>query len=176
MAICTRNRADLLDRTLEQMTRMLVPDRTIWELLVVNNGSTDNTDQVITEYAGRLPIRALSELEVGLSTARNAAVREAAGEYLLWTDDDVLVDKGWLAAYLVAFEQHPEAVIFGGPILPSFENPPPRWLHRSLHLPSVAGALALRNVRTTSVHLTTDRLPFGANFAVRAAEQKTQSL
>ena len=96
IAICTWNRCDLLRQTLERMTGLMQPPGTEWELLVVNNNCTDGTDQVLSGFEGRLPLRRVFESRPGQSNARNAAVGAARGEFILWTDDDVLVDPNWL--------------------------------------------------------------------------------
>src|SRR5690606_2409380 len=103
VAICTWNRSFLLARTLEQLGALIVPPGLRWELLVVDNASSDDTSQVLQGYLGRLPLRVVREERPGLSNARNAAIRAARGEYIIWTDDDVLVAPGWLAAYSDAF-------------------------------------------------------------------------
>ena len=114
MVVCTRNRAALLDDMLVTATRLRLPAQLDWELLVVDNGSTDSTGEVIRRYQDRLPIRHVEEPRIGISHARNRAVSEGRGRYLCWTDDDVRLDPDWLAAYLAAFERHPEAAVFGG--------------------------------------------------------------
>lgn len=172
VAICTWNRAALLERALEQMTRLAVPCEVAWELLIVNNGSTDATDAVIARYGYRLPIRPVREPRRGLSHARNRAVEHAVGDYLLWTDDDVLVEEEWLCAYAEAFVRSPEAAVFGGPITPLFEGTPPAWITRTL--PRIGGVFAARDlgVEPLALSVAGDRLPYGANYAVRMAEQR----
>jgi glycosyltransferase involved in cell wall biosynthesis len=64
--------------------------------------------------ASRLPLRRVFEPEPGFSSARNAAVRHATGDYIVRTDDDVIVDKDWLPAYERAVERWPEAVVLAG--------------------------------------------------------------
>ena len=88
VAVCTWNRAQLLEKTLERMTQLRQPERADWELLVVNNNCTDTTDAVIAAFAARLPIRRVWQPVPGLSNARNAAVEHAAGDYIIWTDDE----------------------------------------------------------------------------------------
>src|SRR5438093_1564287 len=130
IALCTWNRCTLLRQALEQMTRLVIPPGVSWELLVVNNRCTDDTDQVIAGYSGRLPLRRVYEPQPGLSHARNAAVREARGDYILWTDDDALVEEGWVEAYVEAFRRWPQAAVFGGPVRPWFTQTPPTWVER----------------------------------------------
>jgi glycosyltransferase involved in cell wall biosynthesis len=160
-----------LARTLAQLEELTIPTGFDWELLVVNNACTDHTDDVVEGFWGRLPIRLLWETVPGLSNAQNRAVPSARGKYILWTNDDVLVDVGWLAAYAAAFERWPDAAVFGGPIRPHFEGTPPAWLRRAL--PSIPGAYGVRDLGSDPIALGpgVERLPFGANYVVRKAEQ-----
>ena len=98
VGICTFNRAESLRRTLNSLAAMEVPADFAWELVVVNNNSTDHTDAMINEDHGRLPIRREFEKRPGHSNARNRAIDAARGDYIVWTDDDVVVDPGWLSA------------------------------------------------------------------------------
>ena len=167
VAICTWNRADLLDITLEHLSRLVPPAVGTWELLVVDNASTDRTPEVLRRWgAGPLPLRYITEPRQGLSHARNAAVMAARGRYIVWTDDDVCVSPGWLGAYQAAFRAHPGAVLFGGPIRPRFLGRPPGWLLRGIE--SVSTAYALRDFGAAAIPLDADHLPFGANMAFRA--------
>jgi glycosyltransferase involved in cell wall biosynthesis len=169
VAICTWNRSDLLKQTLEQAAQLLIPQGIEWELLVVNNNSTDATDEVLASFASRLPLRTVFEAQAGLSHARNRAVREAHGDYILWTDDDVLVDENWLAEYFRAFSRWPDAAVFGGMVEPWFAGTPPRWLPRAFS--QVASAFATRDLGPEAIPLTHELIPYGANYAVRRAEQ-----
>ncbi len=165
VAICTWNRAKLLDRTLSQMENLRIPSNVEWELLVVNNNSTDDTDAVITGHEVALPIRRLLEPKQGLSNARNCAVCAARGDLLIWTDDDVLVEPEWLAAYNEAAAKWPEAGYFGGAIEPWFECKPPEWLlENSKHL---EGMLVIRELGPDQRYLLLNEYPFGANMAFR---------
>ena len=143
VAICTWNRASLLGRTLETLVRAKRP-RAPWELIVVDNHCTDDTQRVLDRFAGPLPLRPVFEAEPGLSHARNAAIRHATGDYVVWTDDDVLVGEEWLCAYEAAVERWPEAAVFGGPVRARFEGTPPPWL--SAIWPDVAAAFATREL------------------------------
>ncbi len=127
VAICTWNRAKILKRTLEQLCRIHVPAGLEWELLIVENNCTDGTPAIIRSYEDRLPIVRLVEPVQGLSHARNCALRAARGDLMIFTDDDVLVDEDWLAAFAAAAERWPEASYFGGVITPLYEQEPPPW-------------------------------------------------
>ena len=170
VAICTWNRSALLRQTLGSLLAVRVPPEVSWEILVVANGCTDDTAAVVADAATRLPIRLVQEPRLGLSHARNAAVAAATGDYVIWTDDDVLVDPPWLEAYHAAFTAHADAVFFGGPTRAWFAAPPPRWLARAL--PSVGNALSLLDYGPVAIPLDRDHLPYGANFAVRTDVQR----
>lgn len=170
VAICTWNRCDMLRQTLEQLTQLRVPAGVEWELLVVNNNSSDATDRVIDSFKERLPIQGLFEGKAGKSNALNLASNTAKGQYIIWTDDDVLVDPDWMIAYHRAFVRWPDAVVFGGAIEPWFEGTPPEWL-RTL-LPKVGNAYGVRNLGAEPMPLQPPEImPFGANMAVRRDEQ-----
>lgn len=170
VAICTWNRADLLRRTLGQFTHILPPNAD-WELIVVDNNCTDETGSVLDSFAQYLPLRRVFESRQGLSNARNAVIAHATGDYILWTDDDVLVDSEWIVAYERAFSRWPDAAIFGGPIRPWFEGSPPEWLLAIWN--DVAIAYAAKDIGLTCISLeSSSELPFGANFAVRTQEQQ----
>jgi glycosyltransferase involved in cell wall biosynthesis len=170
VAICTWNRAGLLRQTLEGLSRLRIPEGVRWELLVVNNNSTDETDQVVASWRGKLPVRELHESRPGKSNALNLAVQEALGEYILFTDDDVLVDPDWLVGYHEAFRAHPDAAIFGGPILPWFAGNPPAWLARTFHL--IGYAFASLDLGPAPIQFAGHNVPFGANMALRMKEQR----
>ena len=171
VAVCTWNRAALLPAVLGRLARVRYAPGD-WEVLVVNNNSTDDTERVLDAFAGRLPLRRAFEPKQGNSHARNTAVGEARGDYVVWTDDDVLVEAGWLAAYARAIGRHPEAALFGGPIRPRFEGTPPPWLS-SAREEIGAAVFAERDLGAEPFELEPDgELPYGANYVVRAREQR----
>ena len=171
VAICTWNRSTLLAQTLERLCELSVPPGITWQLIVVDNNSTDATPDVIKAFAARLPLRSAFEPRPGQANARNRALAETSAQYLIWTDDDVLVDRGWLAAYARAFAAHPDAAFFGGPVEPWFEGEPPRWLHD--HWQEVANVFAVRQLGDTAFAFDAQRVPYGANFAVKVAIQRS---
>ena len=170
VCVCTWNRAKLLDLTLGRMVSLRIPSGMTWELLVVNNNSTDHTESVLESYKKRLPLRVLFEASPGLSNARNRAIVEVQGDLIVWTDDDVLVDTEWLAAFAEAADRWPAASFFGGPIEPWFEGEPSSWLRQVY--PKVQTAFATRDLGKAQFILNENALPFGANFAIRTAAQR----
>ncbi|WP_096788019.1 glycosyltransferase [Rhodobacter sp. CZR27] len=171
IVLCTRNRAEQLGRTLRTAERMQRPAAD-WEILIVDNASTDRTAEVVAAFSGRLPIRRILEPVPGLSHARNRGLSEAQGRYICWTDDDVLVDRGWLAAYADAFRRHPGASFFGGRVEPVFDGEVPGWVSGNRDL--LRFLMAERDLSPTELVFERGSvdLPFGANFAVRTDEQR----
>ncbi len=173
VVICTWNRSRLLRQTLESLTRLRVPEDCRWELLVVDNNSTDDTAAVIESFESMLPVRRVFEPEQGSSHARNRGTRVAHGECLLFTDDDVIVDQGWLAAWLAAFRERQADAVFGGTSLPVFEGDAPDWARRALDEYSVTGEDVLDGpycrvvMPTVPLALDGTKLPFGVNMAFR---------
>jgi glycosyltransferase involved in cell wall biosynthesis len=170
VALCTWNRAPLLRRALASLAALEIPAGIELEILAVDNGSSDETPELLREHARALPLRPLREPEPGLSPARNRAVAEARGAWILWTDDDVLVLPDWLAAHVAASRRHPDASFFGGATLPWPERPPPDWISASWE--QLADVWAIRALPQDPTPITRARLPVGANFAIRSEVQR----
>lgn len=170
VALCTWNRASTLAGCLERLARIEKP-RSSWQLLVVNNCCMADTDRVLDRFEAQLPLLRVSEPRPGLSHARNAAVAAIDADYVVWIDDDVLVDLGWLVAYERAFLRYPDSAVFGGPIRPLFKGTPPAWLTQIWTL--VENAYAVRDLGPDEIALDADtKIPFGANYAIRMREQR----
>lgn len=172
VVVCTRNRADQLAEFLQSAAGLSVPPGLTWELIIVDNGSSDHTAQVVESFASKIPVRCVREDRAGLSNARNRGVDEATGDYICWTDDDVMLDPEWLSAYVEAFQAHPEAAVFAGRILPVLAPPTPAWFSEIAGDWPITNVLAKRDFGETPIELDAERRPFGASYALRAAEQK----
>ena len=122
----------MLHDTLESLKPALSNAHSEVEIIIVNNNSTDNTDNIIREAMCSMPIRQFFEPNPGVSNARNTAIKAANGEFLIWTDDDVIVHPNWIRAYECAFKRYPDITFFGGPILPKPESNSPEWLPAAL--------------------------------------------
>lgn len=132
--ICTYNREQHITKVLEALSKESFSD---FEVIVVDNNSTDGTLQAVENFAekhpGR-PLKILKEPHQGLSWARNCGIKAAQGEILAFLDDDAIPRKGYLNHIDAGFQNHKEAVAFGGKIVPLFDGcSAPKWLsHWSL--------------------------------------------
>lgn len=156
VAICTRNRGDLLRECAENVIRQIEDDTCV---LIVDNASTDNTLQVGQALAAAHPcVRVVTEPRVGLSHGRNMALATARSRYVVFLDDDALAEPGWLAGYRRFLEKPPASDIaaVGGAVIPCYDAPPPRWL------PQSANTL---NFSDVACPMTGRSLPWGGNFA-----------
>lgn len=117
VAIPTRNRAAYLAVALRSLRRQ----RTAFpfEVVVVDDGSSDTTAQVAREYGARVE---RFDHHRGLNAARNRAIELAEGELIAFLDDDVRVPPGWVSAVVRGAQAHPESEVFGGPIRPCIEG------------------------------------------------------
>lgn len=134
---------------------------------MVDNGSTDGTRATVASFAESLPVRYLSEPQIGLSHARNLALAEARGALLVFVDDDVVPKAGWLAAYRAAARLFPAVAYFGGAIEPEFEGVVPLWISR--HLDRLGCAFGVLPSAELAREVQFPQMPFGANFAIRPA-------
>src|SRR5262249_54639813 len=126
----------------------------------------------IEQFADSLPIRLLHESRQGLSNARNCAVAAAKGDYILWTDDDAIVDPNWLVAYVNAVRTWPNAALFGGPIKLKLEGNPPPLFAEMLCDESFASVYAHRDQSKIPIKVNSTHLPYGPNFCIRMREQQ----
>jgi glycosyltransferase involved in cell wall biosynthesis len=124
--LSTRNRSEVLGSVLESFCRLQTP-RSGWKLVIVDNGSSDQTNDVINSYANRLPLESLAEGKKGKNFALNAGLSSIEGDLTVLTDDDVFPYEDWLVQLRLAADIHPEFTIFGGSIVPHWEVVPPKW-------------------------------------------------
>lgn len=167
--IPTRNRAILLERALKSLlTQTLSHEH--FEVIVVDNGSTDNTSDVVNSFKPRLMnIRYFLERQPGLHAGRHKGLIEAVSNILVYADDDIEAFPTWLQAIQDSFEDE-EVVVVGGKCMPKFEAEPPDWL-KEMWLTNAAGErvlgyLSLIGLGDYSKLVNPDQI-FGCNFAVR---------
>lgn len=162
VAICTHNRADDVKEALLSLLRQDFTDA--FEVIVVDNRSTDNTKQVTQEVnqMTSIPIIYVYEERLGLSVARNRALREAKGEYVLFLDDDAVASKEWISGIVSLFESDPRIGCVGGKIIPAWEGAEPTWL-----LPENRTLYTILDYSDKIVEMQKPSIPFGANVAFR---------
>jgi glycosyltransferase involved in cell wall biosynthesis len=166
--ICTYNRDWLLAETLDSIAGSCVGPGLRWEVLVVDNNSTDRTRQVVGERAGRYPatLRIVPERQQGKAYALNTGIASARGSIVVFTDDDVLIPPQWLEAGVRPLLDRADIDYTGGPIEPSWEAPPPSWVHGD---PGILwGPLALLDYGPEPfIFEERQRIAMGVNMAVR---------
>ncbi len=129
--ICTYNRERYIGRVLSALSEEEFHD---FEVIVVDNNSTDGTLQTVRDFAAEhptFPVKILSEPRQGLSYARNTGIEASHGDLLAFLDDDAIPHHGYLANLARGMQTHSEAIGFGGRITPIFEDcSAPKWLCR----------------------------------------------
>lgn len=165
IGICTWNRSELLKQTLESITKLNGRDPDTVEVLIVNNGSTDDTALMLRDFANQPGVRVVLETKLGHTYARNRLVREAHGDVILWTDGDVRLHPQWLNRYTEVIDVGDDFDFWGGPIIPVFLAGKPRWISQNYDL--LAGCFAAKDLGNEPIELDSRHLPYGANFAVR---------
>lgn len=168
LIIPTYNRAALLKGALESAVNLdYPPDR--YEIIVVDNGSTDGTSTMVKHARDKNPgfrLGYIREERLGLHNARHAGVWAAKGNILLFTDDDATFHPRWLRAYAEAFESYPEMAAAGGPVRASWDVPPPPWLIEFIGDAKTFGMLSLMEPYN-DFRLNTDGMFYGVNMAIR---------
>ena len=113
VVVVTLNRAELIKDTLDSLTRQTrQPD----EVVVVDNGSTDNTGEVVSSFNNMLNIKYVVENIKGIPYARNTGVRNATGDITAFIDDDCVADENWLRYIEIPFIRDPNIGIVGGEV------------------------------------------------------------
>jgi len=167
--IATYNRSRLLDETLRYLARMQVSQALRWEVLVVDNNSSDDTRPVVERQIPTFPValRYLFESTQGRSSALNTGIKAAEGKVLAFTDDDVRVADGWLDAATAPLSGLDTSLVYtGGPVRPIWESAPPRWL--DLDRGDLWGTIAIQNHGSIPfIYEEKRKVPLGANMAVR---------
>ena len=134
VVIATRNRSALLVQTLDALARQTWPRERL-EILIADNGSTDDTRAVVERVAGAAGAPAIHYLMVatpGKSHAINAALRQARGDLIAFTDDDVLPESNWIERLAAALTET-GTDFAAGRILPRLESSPPAWMSSALY-------------------------------------------
>jgi glycosyltransferase involved in cell wall biosynthesis len=128
VVVSTRNRADVLGNCL----RAIAANRATvsFEIIVVDNGSTDGTREVVRAVADtcEVPLHYVWEPRQGVSYGRNAGIARTAGRIVAFTDDDIQVSDDWVERVHRLFDGHADIDCVGGAVLPIWSEPCPEWL------------------------------------------------
>jgi len=125
--VCTYNRSDLLKGCLESLVQQTL-SREQFEILVIDNASTDGTRELVASFTHIENIRYVFEGKPGLSHARNRGMREAKGRYLAYIDDDARAAPDWLeVAERLIHTVQPRIDCLGGPYHPFYTSNKPDW-------------------------------------------------
>lgn len=128
--ICTYNRDKYIYNVLKSVADNDYP-RDRYEIVLVNNNSTDNTESECKRFQTDYPdicFRYFVETQQGLSYARNCGIQNSNGDLLVYVDDDALVNPEYLQTYADFFIRNAHAVAAGGPIIPEYETQEPAWM------------------------------------------------
>ncbi|MEQ8998302.1 MAG: hormogonium polysaccharide biosynthesis glycosyltransferase HpsE [Coleofasciculus sp. B1-GNL1-01] len=167
VAIPTYNSANRLTKLLDKLRQQTDLDQITWEIIVVDNNSTDNTAQVVQEYQENwladVPLTYILEPEQGAAYARLRAVKEAQGELIGFLDDDNLPNPDWIVQAHTFAKNHPQAGALSGQIHGEFEVEPPENFQR------IQAFLAIREHGSTPHQFEPQnlRLPTAAALVVR---------
>ncbi len=163
IVVATRNRDEQLRSCLEALIRQDGVAPEAYEILVIDNGSADNTEQVVASIRGQFgQVRYSYEGRLGLSIARNAGVRLAQGDIISFGDDDAISSPHYVAQVLACFED-PQVACVGGKIVASWpDGTAPTWF-----APKYGNVVGQTSFGETARWMKKDEFPFGGNIAIR---------
>lgn len=162
LIVATYNRAESLLRTLRSVAQQDTPTER-WECVVVNNASTDNTEECVNEFIAQNPqlnIRIVNESQQGLSYARNRGIVESKGRFVAFIDDDETINPQFISAYLTLFEQH-SSFVAAGRVKAVYDQGRPSWMSKYPEK-MIANPFDLGNRVIT---ITSKMTPAGGNMA-----------
>lgn len=163
--VATYNRADQIEKCLDSIVAQSC-DPKLWEAIVVNNNSKDNTIEVVESFIAQHPafnIRLVTELRQGLSHARNCGIEASSAPLIAIIDDDEMVVPQYAESYIGFFDAHPEVASAGGAIIAMYEGKKPSWVSHFTEIP-IANPIALAgDIRPFSPN----KIPGGGNMALR---------
>ncbi len=132
VVIPTYNREKLLAQTLQSLDDAQIPPNLIVEIIVVNNNSTDDTEQVIEQFKAKMQsvgLTSILEAKQGRSAAVNAGIRQVKSELVAMIDDDIQINADWFVEVDKIFRERWDELDFvGGKVLPIWEIEPPKWV------------------------------------------------
>jgi glycosyltransferase involved in cell wall biosynthesis len=168
IAVPTLNHSSKLEICLNYLAKLNFNPNS-YQVLVIDNGSVDNTKEIALHYQNQfMNLRYILCEEPGLMAARHRGLEEAQGEIICYLDDDSLVDSQWLNGIHESFK-NPKVVLVGGPCIPRYESEPPYWLQffwNEGEFGKINGYLSLIDFGENSRIIKPDYV-FGCNYNVR---------
>jgi glycosyltransferase involved in cell wall biosynthesis len=167
VVICTYNRANYLPGALESLSRQGIPADN-YEVIIVNNASTDQTAAVCQAYIAahpEAPVFYLEEHRQGASFARNTGAAMARSPLLCFMDDDAVADVDYLQKILAFFQEVPAAGGLGGRIIPRYLPAEPKWM--SHYVSSLVGHFHYSDTRTP---FSGGKYPLESNMIIRTED------
>jgi GT2 family glycosyltransferase len=132
IVVSTHNRASTLDRLLTTLLLEQLPGDVSYDVILVDNNSTDDTAEIVKPWCRRFGSRLqyIFEPRKGVSYGRNAGVAAAGGDIVAFTDDDNEPAADWVRTIGRLFRDDPELQVCGGKVIPRWNEPVPHWLDR----------------------------------------------
>jgi len=126
--VCSYNRASTLGPALASLTSQETRSEFSYEIVIIDDGSTDETAMVVSQVAARssVPVRYVRDIGKGIAFARNRGIREASGEWIAFFDDDQIAEKGWLRGLFLAARETGAQIVGGVRLLQATEGEMPR--------------------------------------------------
>lgn len=157
--ICTYNLCEELKKAIQSLTRQTLAKKD-YEILVVDNASTDGTREVVKQFETEENLRYIFEPNPGLSHARNIGWQEAQGGIIAYLDHDAIACPEWLECILDAFLTVPDVGAVGGKVRPIWGAPRPVWLSdKMMH------SLSVLDWSDAPIFLTDEQWLVGANIS-----------
>jgi glucosyl-dolichyl phosphate glucuronosyltransferase len=125
IVVCSYNEGRYLQGLLDSLCRQTA-DPHSFRVLFVDNGSSDNTREVLELYRDRLDLEYIFEPRLGLNIARNVGFQNARTDYVAYTDGDAVLSPNWVETILKVIDQS-SPDLFGGPYLPYYVRTKPAW-------------------------------------------------
>ena len=164
VVICTYNRAAYIYDAMESLVQQSL-DKNAYEVIIVNNNSTDHTATICQDYLAAHPdyhFQYLNEPKQGASFARNTGAALAKGALLCFMDDDAVAGKDYLARIVQFFEDHADAGGLGGKIIPKYIPAEPAWM--SYYVSSMVGNF---DYSPSVAVFSPNRYPLESNMIIR---------
>ena len=162
--VCTFNRAQKLGDFLNRLESHVLKSNLDVEIILIDNNSSDETPKILAEYkaSSKLTVITVYEIRQGANYARNAGIKNARSQILVFTDDDVDFTDTWLVDFSNYLEKHPECQVITGKIIPKFTLPKPEWL-----IDRMLNVYGQQNYGESSIDIQFPDFPVEMNKAIR---------